>query len=604
MEDIKKRKYKEALPKDTINRIRGLLSKVGIVPIEKYWNNSVQEYYSIRLTIPNTSIGVNGKGTTYEYALASAYAELMERLQNMTQYRLSIDVSEEAHRHQGFYYCPDEKPSNIFDIIFSEEDWMKQQKKWLPKEKNIEGLLRKWQKVSYERIPYDFITMPYMNINTKRLSYIPIKMASKMYMSNGMCAGNIAEEAIVQGISEILERYINIIILKRKITPPTYPEEYLRKYPRIYSMIKNIEATGDKKIIIKDCSLGQGYPVTAVIYMDQKENAYFVKFGSHPVFEIAVERTLTELLQGQDISRMMGLTPFYYDDKKAETHDNLMKMLVNGNGVFPHEIFQNDSSYSWQPFREINAKGNKELLRYLMRFLELKGYHIYVRDVSFLGFPTFHVIIPGMSEIENFYDEGELDRYIEYNHVKRMLRKYSTLTNIDKRRFLNSLENNSYFFTEIPELLFLTIDRSVNIPFSNVAEFIILAYCDMGDYDKAYQACSRWTYIWGKKEYLDRMDFLKCTLNYLHMKKDNQKDEVIMELLGHFYSQDIIDHVMIQYGGTHKMTEDSSHFICWNCNSCRLKGYCNYKNNEKIYKILKESYIQNQISQDDLRYLI
>ncbi|MDJ0306423.1 YcaO-like family protein [Dehalobacter sp.] len=61
--------------------------------------------------------------------------------------------------------------------------------------------MKTWQDISYEKPPSDFITVPFCNLNSGKLSYIPMKMLSKMYMSNGMCAGNTPEEALVQGLS-------------------------------------------------------------------------------------------------------------------------------------------------------------------------------------------------------------------------------------------------------------------------------------------------------------------------------------------------------------------------------------------------------------------
>ena len=194
---------------NTINKIRNILNNLGIFPVETGWQNSAESFYSVNLMVQNTNITTNGKGTTYEYALASGYGELMERLQNQSFFRLNADLSPEALQYKGFYYAPDEKYMSINDVLNSGEDWINIQMSRITSNIDKRELLEKWKLVSYEDAPSDFVTLPYKNLQTGGKSYIPIKMISKMYMSNGMCAGNTMAEALVQGVSEIFERYVN-----------------------------------------------------------------------------------------------------------------------------------------------------------------------------------------------------------------------------------------------------------------------------------------------------------------------------------------------------------------------------------------------------------
>ena len=73
--------FKDAPPLKTVERIKNILRQYDI-ETEEHWNESSVPYcYSIRVTIRGTAFGVNGKGLTREFALASGYGELMERLQ-------------------------------------------------------------------------------------------------------------------------------------------------------------------------------------------------------------------------------------------------------------------------------------------------------------------------------------------------------------------------------------------------------------------------------------------------------------------------------------------------------------------------------------------
>ena len=53
-----------------------------------------------------------------------------------------------------------------------------------------------------------------------------------------MCAGNTKEEALVQGLAEIIERYVMKKIMIEKPALPDVPDDYIHKYPRIYELLK------------------------------------------------------------------------------------------------------------------------------------------------------------------------------------------------------------------------------------------------------------------------------------------------------------------------------------------------------------------------------
>ena len=51
-------------------------------------------------------------------------------------------------------------------------------------------------------------------------------------------------------------------------------------------------------VLVKDASLGGQFPVACVALMNPRTGGVFVSFGAHPSLAVALERSLTELLQG------------------------------------------------------------------------------------------------------------------------------------------------------------------------------------------------------------------------------------------------------------------------------------------------------------------
>lgn len=72
-------RYKDQTPDSTIQLTRSVLGSHGIIAAE-IWNNVGDRVYSVHLSVLNTTITANGKGSNKEYALASAYGEMVERL--------------------------------------------------------------------------------------------------------------------------------------------------------------------------------------------------------------------------------------------------------------------------------------------------------------------------------------------------------------------------------------------------------------------------------------------------------------------------------------------------------------------------------------------
>ena len=231
MSRFENNKYKETTPEKTLLLLRNILTDMAIQVKEAWQDTGVPNCYSVRLSIKGTPLGTNGKGTSREYALASGYAELFERIQGKILYQ--GDYSLRASREHGFYVYPDEKFLSAEDILAMDCEWHDILLKPLlsdslslvlksldfdAKTRKLEGIKRwRYNTLETDR-EKDFIALPFYSIKHKDLSYIPISILRTAYGSNGMCAGNTLEEALVQGISENMERYANRHIVENELT--------------------------------------------------------------------------------------------------------------------------------------------------------------------------------------------------------------------------------------------------------------------------------------------------------------------------------------------------------------------------------------------------
>ncbi|WP_461207173.1 YcaO-like family protein [Clostridium sp. DL1XJH146] len=590
MYDLELMKFKDESPLNTINRIRNILGNLNILTKEENWKNSVRGFHSVTVRIIGTDISSNGKGTTSEYALASGYGELMERLQNMTYFRFSYDMSSEDYKYCGFFYSPDEKHFTI-DEMYANNEWLQ-----FYKEKNnskFYEVAQIWREVSYEKVHKDFIAIPYKNIKTGKISYIPIKMACKMYMSNGMCAGNSREEALVQGICEIFERKVNKEVVLNKINPPEISREYLKKFTSIYNKIKRIESIGSYKIIIKDCSLGYDYPVVSVTLIDYSKGQYFVKFGAHPVIETALDRTLNELLQGQEITNMMGMSEFFYNEKITKVKDNMIRILENGCGVYPDDFFSENYSYKFNDIKKRKFSSNKEILKYLIHLINILGYKILVRDVSFLNFPAYHIIIPGLSDVDDFYDVESIADYVQYNQIKRFIRKGNKLSEEEIRKLILILNENKFGVGgSVTTLLSIPIKKDFPWYYTNIALYKACLFYEIKEYYKAGQEVEKFlSYM--ETIGFDRVDniFFKCLRDCLFMKDEKIASEEVKKRLSFFYPIYIVDTIINLTYDKKRLLGYYGSINCFDCKNCSLKNSCKHSKTVSIYRILKSAMV-------------
>lgn len=403
---------KDANPIRTVERARRILADLEVLSVEtwkNYYDPAVPEpkSLSVRVDLPACGVGSNGKGTKRSYALASAYGELMERLQNLIL--LPVErFDRESLEKEGFLYFPDERTVSVDEVVNADDCFSRmvyrdfyRERLMLecgPEERRrvVEAYLETESRQADDKL----ITWPFYSVKEDRSIDLWNRFVSYLHGSNGMCAGNTPAEALVQGLSEIFERYASTQVLAGGIIPPDIPAEEYRRYAGIAAQIDEIEAMGPFRILVKDCSLGLKLPVCAVILVDNNRQRYCCSFGCHPNLPVAVERCLTELLQGytpnagEEDSRLL---PLDTDARGMDPYLNVHNMHCNGMGILPPGFFTAQPSYAYSSFEDMSGADNMAMLRFCIDLALGIAPDVMIRDVSYLGFPAYQIIVPGIS---------------------------------------------------------------------------------------------------------------------------------------------------------------------------------------------------------------
>ncbi|MGO5000329.1 30S ribosomal protein S12 methylthiotransferase accessory factor YcaO [Oceanisphaera sp. W20_SRM_FM3] len=385
---------KDAALEDSISYFQQQLIQLGFDIEEASWLNPVPNVWSVH--IRDKSCGLcftNGKGASQKAALASALGEYFERL--ATNYFFADFYLGQNIADGDFVHYPNEKWFTLTDDNS------------LPK-----GILDDYTRGFYDpegELTADMLidlqsgndnrgicALPFERQGDLETVYIPMNIVGNLYVSNGMSAGNTRTEARTQGLSEVFERSIKNRIIAERISLPKIPAEVLARYPHIEAPIAALEAEG-YPIHAFDASLGGEYPVICVVLFNPNNSTCFASFGAHPRFEVALERTVTELLQGRSLKDLDVFVPPSFEDDEVADHHNLETHFIDSSGLISWDLFQDQADYEFADW-DFSGTSEQEFTHLLAIFDRLKQ-PVYIADYEHLGVYACRILAPGMSDI-------------------------------------------------------------------------------------------------------------------------------------------------------------------------------------------------------------
>ncbi len=382
----------------TIANMSGILADLGMKIEIASWRNIVPNVWSLHIRDAHSPMCfTNGKGATKEGALASALGEFIERLNCNFFYNDQFwgeDIAEAE-----FVHYPDERwfkpgPYNALPAEILDEHCL--------------GIYNPDDELSGSHL-YDtnsgntkrgICSLPFVRQSDGKVVYFPSNLIENLFLSNGMSAGNTLAEAQVQCLSEIFERAVKRKILEGEITLPDVPRDVLAKYPGILAGIEGLEAQGFP-VLVKDASLGGKYPVMCVCLMNPRTGGVFASFGAHPSFEVALERSLTELLQGRSFEGLNDLPQPTFSTHAVTEPNNFVEHFIDSSGVVSWHFFSAKADFEfveWD-FSGQGERSNAEEAATLFGILEGMGKEVYMAVYEHIGATACRILVPGYSEI-------------------------------------------------------------------------------------------------------------------------------------------------------------------------------------------------------------
>lgn len=358
-------------PEETVKRFREKLKQVDLHILEETvridnGRLDIPVYFSVCGRDAEAVIGTKkqmGKGGTPRQAEASAVMELAERF-------------------SFFSFCKDEK--NFFV-----DSYRNVQDQALPLEQIAQSVHDDGPDVAqaleiFSRIPLKW-TWAY-NLTRKQPVLVPFNWFYAINEFNGPSAGNCVEEAVSQGICEVVERHVSSLVSRERLQVPGV-DLGTAKDDLVQEMLRKYEKAG-VKVFASDFSLGTGIPSLGVLAYDPatfpEKSEIVWTAGTTPNPEKALSRALTEVAQ------LAG----DFNSSSNYVASGLPKLRSLDEGKF---IMEPEAVVGLSELPDLSSDNIKTEVENCVSALARVGMEVIIINVTHprLHIPAFYTIIPG-----------------------------------------------------------------------------------------------------------------------------------------------------------------------------------------------------------------
>lgn len=475
---------KDASLESSIQTLSQQLETLGFHIEERSWLNDIEGIWSVHISDRDCKrLFSNGKGASQLAARASALGEFFERLS--TNYFWTHFYLGERIANAEFVHYPNEKWFALHGDAWPKGLLTKKlQKFYNPGDAVLASQLIDLNSGNAAR---GICAIPYTRLSDDKQVYFPVNLIGNLYVSNGMSAGNTLMEARTQALSEIFERDIKFKIIRDGICLPDVPESVIARYPRIAAGIGGLRKAGFG-IVIKDASLGGKYPVMCVTLLHPENQGLFASFGAHPQFEVALERALTELLQGRALDSLDEFPAPSFDLDEVTDASNIELHFIDSTGVVSWDFLRDTPDVEFVDWNF--SQKTEQDYQWCVNTLHGMGKEIYVADFQHLGVYACRILVPGMSEIYPI-DELQWENNSIGNAVRPALLQLQDLSKAQSKQLLKTLLS-----LDLPdELAITTLIGLAAEPDSvwkalRMGELKTLAALACGHLDEALEGCA------------------------------------------------------------------------------------------------------------------
>ena len=383
-----------------------------IIPVDT-WNSEINTYschYQLKYN-NHIILRASGKGTTELYSKASCFSELYERF---CAYPKTLNFLI-AKKQQELVSHENQKKMSYEEILLNP---------YLNYEAlcSLPGVseeyLQKYIDSFYNGIIY---ADKYINLlDANDVQWNCIKTIIEIAGTTGLAAGNTLEEALVQGLSELFERFnIHNFCFDESnnkfyyLNNENLPSEIKTKVQKLESLNYDVR--------FYDLSYNYNIPTLLLLIRDKITHNFHIVFGCAPVFNIAAERCLTEMYQGTCIlPNRPRIWTRAVDCQKTDIQGDYFQSSHIHDLIYLHDqlIYNSEQidNYNSKYYLSNNTYSQIELLNFLKNIIKENNLNIYYTNIS---------LTDKMQAIHICFKDVEIKSYNRNNHILSQI-KYHT----------------------------------------------------------------------------------------------------------------------------------------------------------------------------------
>ncbi|MBF0120322.1 MAG: YcaO-like family protein [Desulfobacterales bacterium] len=244
-----------------------------------------------------------------------------------------------------------------------------------------------------------------ISLTDGRPFFYPINWHNYVYGTNGLAAGNVMEEAILQAVCELIERD-NIFRLFALCEPGNSVNQESIRHPLLRSLIDEVKEAGIS-ILIKDISYDLGIP-TFIVQGTLEADADLITHkgvghGCHPDPHKALIRALSEYFEG--LSSTKDSMKRIKTDFKKEEH---RKKSLPAHGGFivtlnPNMLYESKKNISMDDIPDLSHEDIGQELKSILSILSDHGHDMILIDKTDpnLNIPAVRIFSQRMRSVIN-----------------------------------------------------------------------------------------------------------------------------------------------------------------------------------------------------------
>lgn len=428
-------KYKDRTPEETVSIIKKYFTDQGFTITELKCQETEVGTWSSRVIVKYNNkfiVGANGKAVNKEFCMASAYGELYERFCNrmygLSNYPLGNIILNKSKELFDYYLDPNEKQLDFFTAFNNSNIGLS----FLDSFKNSTKEIKNFFDTVLNN---NYIGVPYKNAyNEMEVEYLDPRIVLFLSGSSGMAGGNNFYEAYVQGMSEMYEHYVSGSYCVKEQEKYYYLNLNNITNPKLKNMLDKIKI--DNHVYIIDFSYNFNVPVLGILLINKKSHSIILNLGSSPIFDIALERVITEVYQGRwegfNFFKTYGLHPF-----KENYEPKIKDLTWQGSQTF----IKTFPEFIFNKLHEIDAYNNNIFLNG-----EYSNYELYLQMKKYNDLNNFKPYYYNCSGCKDVYAIKIFDINMPHLeiHFDGLINQLETNDFIECQEYYNIIHNYLY----------------------------------------------------------------------------------------------------------------------------------------------------------------